>query len=124
RALIDRGPFLADEALKEKLVDKLGYWDEFQQAVDERANAGPEKSGDKTARLKLLDYAADAAPPADAVRIALVYGLGPVLLTAHKANPLFGETMMDSDTVSRAIRNAAEDKSVRAIIFRIDSPGG
>jgi protease-4 len=124
RALIDRGPFLADEALKEKLVDKLDYWDEFQKAVDERANAGPEKSGDKTARMKLLDYAADAAPPADAARIALVYGLGPVLLTAHKANPLFGETTMDSDTVSRAIRNAAEDKSVRAIIFRIDSPGG
>ena len=42
RALIDRGPFLADEALKEKLVDKLGYWDEFEKAVDDRAKAGPE----------------------------------------------------------------------------------
>jgi protease IV len=124
RALIDRGPFLADEALKEKLVDKLGYWDELQKAVDERASAGPEKSGDKIARMKLIDYAGDLAPPANAPRIALVHGLGPVLLTAHKANPLLGEETMDSDTVSRAIRNAAEDKTVRAIIFRIDSPGG
>ena len=124
RALIDRGPFLADEALKEKLVDKLGYWDELQKAVDERANAGPEKPGDKIGRMKLVDYAAGLAPPANAPRIALVYGLGPVLLTAHKANPLFAEETMDSDTVSRAIRNAAEDKSVRAIIFRVDSPGG
>src|SRR5262249_53709182 len=124
RALIDRGPFLADEALKEKLVDKLGYWDEFEKAVDERANARPEKACDKTPRMKLVDYAADLAPPANAARIALVYGLGPVLLTAHKANPLLGERTMDSDTVSRAIRNAAADKGVRAIIFRIDSPGG
>jgi protease IV len=124
RALIDRGPFLAEEALKERLVDKLGYWDELQKAVDERGSAGPEKSADKIARLKLIDYAADLAPPANAPRIALVYGLGPVLLTAHKTNPLLGEEAMDSDTVSRAIRNAAADKDVRAIIFRIDSPGG
>ena len=124
RALIDRGPFLADEALKEKLVDKLGYWDEVQKAVDERGSAGPEKSADKIARMKLIDYAAVPAPPANAPRIALVYGLGPVLLTAHKTNPLLGEEAMDSDTVSRAIRNAAADKDVRAIIFRIDSPGG
>ncbi len=124
RALIDRGPFLADEALKEKLVDKLGYWDEFQKAADERVNAGPEKSDTKTERMRLIDYAADLAPPANAPRIALVYGLGPVQLTAHKANPLFGDLTMDSDTVSRSIRNAAADATVRAIIFRVDSPGG
>jgi len=124
RALIDRGPFLAEEALKEKLVDKLGYWDELQKAVDGRGNAGPEKSADKIARMRLIDYAADLAPPANAPRIALVYGLGPVLLTAGKANPLLGEEAMDSDSVSRAIRNAAADKDVRAIIFRVDSPGG
>src|SRR5262249_47926793 len=89
RALIDRGPFLADEAVKEKLVDKLGYWDDVQEDIDGRASAGPEKAGDKTERMKLADYAADLRPPANAARIALVYGLGPVQLTAHKANPLF-----------------------------------
>src|SRR5262245_39804752 len=76
RALIDRGPFLAEEALQEKLVDKLGYWDELQKAVDERGSAGPEKSADKIARMKLIDYAADLTPPANAPHIALVYGLG------------------------------------------------
>jgi protease IV len=124
RALIDRGPFMADEALKEKLVDKLGYWDEFEKAVDDRAKAGPESANAKTERMRLTDYAADLAPPANAPRIALVYGLGPVTLTEHKANPLFGDITMDSESVSRAIRNAAMDATVKAIIFRVDSPGG
>jgi protease-4 len=124
RALIDRGPFMADEALKEKLVDKLGYWDEFEKAVDDRAKAGPESANAKTERMRLTDYAADLAPPSNAPRIALVYGLGPVQLTAHKGNPLFGDVTMDSESVSRALRNAAADATVRAIIFRVDSPGG
>ena len=124
RALIDRGPFLADDALKEKLVDHLGYWDELDKAVDARANAGPEPADAKTARMRLTDYAADLAPPSGAPRIALVYGLGLVHLTERRGSPLFGDVTMDSDTVSRAIRNAAADSTVRAIIFRIDSPGG
>jgi protease-4 len=124
QALIDRGPFLADEALKEKLVDKLGYWDEFEKAADDRTQPGPESGSTKTERMRLANYATDLVPPVDAPRIALVYGLGPVLLTAHKSSPLFGDITMDSDGVSRAIRDAAEDSTVRAIIFRIDSPGG
>jgi protease IV len=78
RALIDRGPFLADEALKEKLVDHLGYWDEVVKAVDEHAKAGPETANAKAERMSLANYAASLAPPANAPRIALVYGLGPV----------------------------------------------
>ena len=124
RALIDRGPFLADEALKEKLVDHLGYWDEVVKAVDEHAKAGPETANAKTERMSLANYAAALVPPANAARIALVYGLGPVQLTKHKANPLFGEVTMDSEGVSRAIRDAAADATVRAIVFRVDSPGG
>ena len=124
RALIDRGPFLADEAVKEKLVDHLGYWDEVVKAVDERAKAGPETATAKTARISLANYAADLAPPGNAPRIALVFGLGPVHLTEHKANPLFSEVTMDSDSVSHAIRDAAADAAVRAIVFRVDSPGG
>jgi len=124
RALIDRGPFLADEALKEKLVDKLGYWDEFEKAVDDRAKAGPESGSAEPKRMSLANYAADLVPPANAARIALVYGLGPVQLTVHRGNPLFGDVTMDSEAVSRAIRDAAKDSTVKAIIFRIDSPGG
>jgi protease-4 len=117
RALIDRGPFLAEEALTEKLVDRLGYWDEVEAAVDDRTDTD-------TQQLSVADYAASLSPPADAPRIALVYGLGPVQLTSSTAEPLFEEVVMESDTVSDALSDAIDDTSVRAIIFRIDSPGG
>jgi protease IV len=125
RALIDRGPFLAEEALKEKLVDRLGYFDEVESRIKERTKAGGgEQPEVETARMSVADYAASLSPPADAARVALVYGLGPVQLTASTEEPLFEEVVMDSDTVSRAIKDAVEDPLVRAIIFRVDSPGG
>jgi protease-4 len=131
RGLIDRGPFLAEEALKEKLVDRLGYFDEVEERINERTESagGVEKDesatgGSKTERMALADYAATLTPPADAPRVALVYGLGPVQLTASTEEPLFEEVVMDSDTVSRAIKDAIDDPAVRAIIFRVDSPGG
>lgn len=117
RALIDRGPFMGTDALKEKLVDRLGYWDEADKAVTERAGADSQ-------RISVADYSASLSPATEAPEVALVYGLGPVQLTENTANPVFGETTMDSQTVSQAIRDAAADEAVRAIIFRIDSPGG
>jgi protease-4 len=125
RALIDRGPFLAEEALKQKLVDRLGYFDEVEDRLKERTKAGGvEEAGVEAGRMSLADYAASLSPPADAARVALVYGLGPVQLTATTEEPLFEDVVMDSDTVSRAIKDAVEDPLVRAIIFRVDSPGG
>lgn len=117
RALIDGGPYIGAEALAQKLVDRLGYWDEVDKAVTDRAGAESE-------RISIADYSASLSPGGDASKFALVYGLGPVQLTADNANPVFGEATMDSQTVSEAIRDAAEDESVRAIIFRVDSPGG
>jgi protease-4 len=39
-------------------------------------------------------------------------------------NPLSGENTMGSDTIAAAIKKAREDSSIRAIVFRVDSPGG
>ena len=117
RALIDRGPFEAAEAQKEKLVDHLGYWDEVDKAVDDRF-------GQDVARMSVANYAGSLVPPADAPRIALVYGLGPVQLSQGAPNPLFGEVSMGSQPVSSALHDAIDDDSVKAIIFRVDSPGG
>jgi protease-4 len=117
RALIDRGPFLADEAQKERLVDRLGYWDEVGKAVGDRF-------GQDVARMSVANYAGSLVPPSDAPRIALVYGLGPVQLSGGRPDPLFGEISMGSQAVSGALHDAVEDASVRAIIFRVDSPGG
>ncbi|UCF68261.1 MAG: signal peptide peptidase SppA, partial [Acidobacteriota bacterium] len=57
-------------------------------------------------------------------KIALVYGVGSVMRGEGGYDPLGGEFVMGSDTVARALRAAADDEDVRAIVFRVSSPGG
>lgn len=118
RALIDRGPYLGPEALKEGLVDKLGYRDEVMAAVKARAGDGAE--------LLWHDRYLERAgrPWARGARIAVVYGLGPVQRGESSFDPLFREATMGSDTVGAALRAAIDDPEVKAIVFRVDSPGG
>jgi protease-4 len=118
RSLIHRGPFLASQAQADKLVDKLGYWNDVTKVVDDRV-------GKDAAWFALEDYAGNIPPPpGDAARIAIVYGIGAVQLSSGKQDGLFGPVAMESSVVAKAIRDAVEDPSIRAIIFRVDSPGG
>lgn len=56
--------------------------------------------------------------------IALIYGTGPVVQGEADASPLSPTPAFASDTIARAIHEAVEDEKIRAILFRIDSPGG
>ncbi len=118
RSLVHRGPYLANQAQAEKLIDKIGYWNDLTKAVNERA-------GKDASWFALDDYAANiAAPGDDAPRIALVYGIGAVQLSTGEGEGLFGPVAMELSAVAKAIRDAVDDTGVRAIIFRVDSPGG
>ena len=116
RGLIDAGPYLAADAAKAKLVDRLGYWDEFDTEVDSLSHAAE--------RYTLADYANQLSPPEGATRVAIVYGLGPIALGESDQDPLLDRWSMGAKTVSEAIREARLDDSVEAIILRVDSPGG
>ncbi len=118
RALVDRAPYGAAEALEYGLVDELGYRDQAETWVLERA-------GDDAAYVSLADYARQLdAPGPDGAVVALVYGLGPVMLDESENDSLFERAVMGADTVAGAIRDAVDDDDVKAIVFRIDSPGG
>jgi len=118
RALADRGPFLGDEAVAAKLVDGLAYRDEVYTKVKE-------KVGGKAELLYLDKYLGRAGRTnARGPKIALVFGVGQVTRGESGFDPLFGETSMGSDTVAGALRAATDDADVRAILFRVDSPGG
>jgi len=58
-----------------------------------------------------------------AARVALVYGAGNVVTGEGDRTPR-GNPVLASETVSKALRDAAEAEDVDAILFRIDSPGG
>ena len=118
RALVDRGPFLGREAVEAKLVDGLAYRDEVYDKAKQKAG--------KDAELLFLGkYREKAGSPwGEGQAIALVYGVGGVQRGKSDFNPFTGETSMGSATVAAALRAAIDDKDVKAIVFRIDSPGG
>ena len=118
KALMDRGPFLGREALDAGLVDKLGYRDEAYTEVKQRAGSDAEL-------LYSWKYLARAGRPHDkGKKIALIYGVGGVTRGKSSYDPVGGSFTMGSDTVAAAFREAAADKDVKAILFRVDSPGG
>jgi protease-4 len=118
REAIDRGPLLADEASQAKLVDHLGYRDEVIGHARSRAGSGAEL----TSLATYLDRA--GRPHREGSTIALIYGSGLIQRAASSANPLTETNVMAATEITRAFRSAVRDPSVRAILFRIDSPGG
>ncbi|MGC2201384.1 MAG: signal peptide peptidase SppA [Stellaceae bacterium] len=118
REAIDQGPLLASEAVASKLVDRLGYRDEVISHAHARAGSGAELLG----LTAYLDRA--GRPHHEGTTIALIYGSGMVVRSTDGASPLVGSNVMAATELTRAFRAAVRDPSVRAILFRVDSPGG
>jgi protease IV len=119
KALLESGPKAADAALEAKLVDKLGWPEDAEEAA-------LEKAGEDSELVDLLYYAAPAskAKAKDGI-IAIVGGEGAVVTGGGGTDSPFSETPgFASDVIARAILDAAEDEDVKAIVFRVDSPGG
>jgi protease IV len=118
QGLIDRGPLFADEAKAAGLVDRLGYRDEVIDEAHRRAGSGAEL-------VSSARYVEGAGHPHNkGPTIALIYGSGLIVQGGGGASPLSGAAEMSAREVSRAFRAAFRDAKVRAILFRIDSPGG
>jgi len=113
KALIDRSPLMADEALQAKLVDKLAYWDELDHALTQ----------DGAKLIDLTDYADRSPPEPNAVKVALITGTGTVQKGGDDS-PLADGASFSSVRIGKAFRDAVKDDSIKAILFRIDSPGG
>ena len=124
RALLDRGPFLAADALNEGLVDALGYRDEVY--ADVRKEAGANAVLQYVARYQRAHILAQRARQLSKQRdrfVAVIYASGPIKSGRSARSPLGGGAM-GSDTVSAALRSALHDERARAVLLRVNSPGG
>ena len=123
RRLIDRGPFLATEAAEAGLVDALGYRDEVYGWL--RKQAGRDASLQYLGRYRRSHALADRVRKLPNPReqfVALVHAAGPIRSGRSGRGPLTGG--MGSDTVAGALRAAAGDERAKAILLRVNSPGG
>lgn len=120
RALIDQGPFLPEEALRQGLVDELAYEDELDDLVAALGGAR---------RMRLVesdDYARtgwDALGVSRPSRIAVINAAGTIASGRSTFDPVNGP-VLGADTIIKHIREARADRSIKAFVLRIDSPGG
>jgi protease-4 len=113
RQIIDRGPYDGRGALAAGLVDGLMYRDELETKLG---------SASKTTAARYLrrrkGFGFDRRP-----KVALVYAVGEIV-SGEGGSSAFGGEVAGSDAIARAIRQARTDESVRAVVLRVDSPGG
>jgi protease IV len=121
RSVLERriagGPFIATEARDNGLVDTLAFEDELDQVVEE-VMGGP---------VRITDH--DPLPSAPdhwgkVPKVALVYLAGDMIDGESMYIPFVGIRLAGSRTISQALRQAREDPSVKAVVFRIETGGG
>lgn len=119
RSLFEAAPHSAESAKEAGLIDKLGHLIDAQEYAKEKA-------GDKDGKFMSLSAYADSLPISTGPVIALIGGQGPVVMgsSSNGGSPFSSEISMGGDTVSGAFEAAIKDDKVKAIVFRVSTPGG
>ncbi|MBA2306194.1 MAG: signal peptide peptidase SppA [Acidobacteria bacterium] len=116
KALIDHGPFLPEDAVRAGLIDDVAYEDELDDKV-QLARGTPKFVTDADYRqVSAASLGLNKGP-----RIAVLYGVG-MIGTGKSSDD--ATQVLGSDTFIESLRKARADKSIRAVVLRIDSPGG
>ncbi|MDZ4319660.1 MAG: signal peptide peptidase SppA, partial [Phenylobacterium sp.] len=119
RARLEAGPYSAAQALELGLIDKLGHLHEAEQTLLDAA-------GDNARLLDLSAYARSIGPlERSGPTIALIEAEGPITTGQNGlSNPLAPSAMIFSDDVADALYEAAQDDDIKAVVLRVNSPGG
>ncbi len=119
KSKIDAGPFTASEAKKADLVDTLLFYDQMDDLIKHTQGIKPRKLAHQAYRNRHYYEYSWSIPP----RIAVIFATGMIGSGESGKNFLLGD-YMGSETIARSIQKAREDRSIKAIVFRVDSPGG
>ncbi|MDX6693093.1 MAG: protease [Blastocatellia bacterium] len=123
RAIVDNAPYSAPDAQKIGLIDGANYRDEVEQELKGRLGY---KDADEL-RLTSGDQYREIEPESLGLnrgeRVAVIYGTGSIGSGKSEGGPFNGQSI-GSDTFIKAIDDARKDDSIKAIVLRIDSPGG
>lgn len=117
---IDQGPFIPEEAMNKKLIDGLFY--EHQISKEIRRLIGKNVNVIGTDLYQKTEPESDRWGPLPA--IAVVYATGGIASGKSSGGGfMFGKTC-GSETVAGALRRASADPRIKAVVLRVDSPGG
>ena len=139
KKLIDTGLFSAESALDAGLIDRVAYEDQWRAELKNELGADdlalerdygrkkPEDFSGMAGMMKMMEMLMGGdqqrAKNSKNDKIAVVYIVG-AIMTGESATSLFGGATVGSDTIVRALRQVEDDPKVKAIVLRVDSPGG
>jgi protease IV len=115
KALIDQGPFISSKAKASGLVDEIGYEDQVYTDLKNKVGRGELNKTSIKAYFRAVPSAGD--------RIAILAGEGEI----QRGDPdnAFGNTgVISSGAFAKAIRQVRNDRSIKGVIVRVNSPGG
>jgi protease IV len=123
RALIDNAPYNAQQAKDAGLIDEAMYRDQLENMLKKQLG---QKESEPLIAVRSHDYR-DVSPESLGLnkgeRIAVIYATGEIG-SGRSQNSPNGDQSIGSDTVAKALNDAAADKTIKAIVLRVDSPGG
>lgn len=116
---INYGFFSSSEAKEHRLIDYYCYEDELDSLLKTKFTKFRKISFTKYYKEKEYFYDWQELPA-----IAVIYAVGDITSGESKTDPLMGNVTCGTNTIIKAIRDARKNKNVKAIVLRVDSPGG
>jgi protease IV len=139
QAAIDGGPYPSKKACELGLIDKVAYEDEIEgflkgsdakREVEITKNYGKKKVDNDfsgfAGMMKMMNMLMGNEPQkrlSSKPKVAVINAVGPII-SGKSSGDFFGEESLGSETFIKAVRQAADEKTVKAIVLRVDSPGG
>ncbi len=123
KTLIDNAPYSAQQAKDAGLIDGVAYRDDLEKELKKRLGY---KDSDDLHIARGSDYrriSQESLGLNKGEKIAIVYGTGDIG-SGKSANSFGGDQSIGSETMAKALNDARDDKSIKAIVLRVDSPGG
>lgn len=125
KALIEEGRTKSDWALEHKLIDQLGYQDEVEALLRTKLGVGEKDKLHYVAASRYRNVTpGEAGLEEPKHTVALIYSSGLIVAGKGSDDPFGGDSTQGSDPLIKALRRAADDEDVKAILLRVDSPGG
>jgi protease-4 len=139
KALIDGGPYSPAAARAIGLINRIGYADSIETEIARGLGLASIKLDPKYGKksetvdlsgfagfMKMIQMLSGEGPKkaeSKEAKVAIIYAQG-AIQTGKSTSSVFGDATMGSDTVIKHLQQAENDKTVKAIVLRVDSPGG
>ncbi|MGE3465500.1 MAG: signal peptide peptidase SppA [Pyrinomonadaceae bacterium] len=122
-ALVDGAPYNAGQAKELGLIDDAFYREQVDQELKASLGYKDEEKLRTISGGNYREVPSDSLGLNDGEKVAVIYASGAINIGRSTNSPLTGE-MVGSDTIVSAVNDAAKDNSVKAIVLRVNSPGG